>query len=98
MAAHEASLNDVLIALARIEEKLVALTDNLERLEDQTDAKFQRLDIQVDAHAKKLNDHEQRLAVLSEKSPLKVSIWTIVLGVTSLVTVALFVLDRIFRA
>jgi hypothetical protein len=98
MVTPEPSLNDVLIGIARIEEKLVALTDKLEKLEDQTDEKFKRLDGQVDLHTKKLSEHDQLLTLLKEKAPMRVNVWTVVLGVTSLVTVVLLVLDRIFKA
>jgi len=98
MGVPEPSLNDVLIGIARIEEKLVALTDKLEKLEDQTDEKFKRINEQVDTHTKKLGEHEKLIALLKEKAPMRVNVWTIVLGVTSLVTVVLLVLDRIFKA
>lgn len=81
----EPTLNDVLIALARLETKQDQLMQSVERLRSETDT-----------HWKKIADIERKLAVLEERQGPKVHWVTWLVAVIAFVGLVLGVLDRIY--
>jgi hypothetical protein len=72
----EPSMTEVLVAIGRIEEMIKAMNDKLDKLESQTEEKFNRVDVQSDRQWKKLNEHESAIRVLQERQGPKVHFTT----------------------
>jgi predicted mannosyl-3-phosphoglycerate phosphatase (HAD superfamily) len=70
------TINAVLIAIARLEAKVDAINEKLDKLESQTDAKFLTVEKQVGQHWQKLNDHEVEISLLRERQGPKAH-WTV---------------------
>lgn len=79
------TLNDVLLALARLEVKQDGLMSAIERLREETDV-----------HWKKIADLEQKIAVLESRSGPRVHWITILVGVIALVGFGLAIFDRLY--
>lgn len=77
-------LNDV--AIARIESKLDAIMDKLDRLERSTDI-----------HWKKISQLEQDIARMQERQGPRVPIVTWIIGIVAVAGLALSVIDRIMN-
>ena len=81
----EPSLDDVLIAIARIEAKQDAMMDKLDRLENDTSI-----------HWKKISEIETQIELLKQAHPARVHWITYVIGAAAGVSLALAILDRIY--
>jgi hypothetical protein len=79
------TLNDVLLALARLEVKQDGLMSAIERLREETDV-----------HWKKIADLEQKIAVLESRSGPRVHWITILVGVIALIGFGLAIFDRLY--
>lgn len=85
MSQHEPTLNDVLIALARLEAKQDAMMKQLDELSKTSDQ-----------HWKRINEIETKLAVLEQRQGPKVHWVTILVGVIATLGFVLAVADRIY--
>ena len=79
------TLNDVLLALARLEVKQDGLMSAIERLREETDV-----------HWKKIADLESKIAVLESQRAPRVHWITILVGVIALVGFGLAIFDRLY--
>ncbi len=70
------TINAVLVAIARLESKVDAMNEKLDKLEAQTEAKFVTVEKQVGQHWQKLNDHEVAISLLRERQGPKTH-WTV---------------------
>jgi len=86
----------ILVKLGRIEEALIALNGKLDKLEDQTEERFRRVDTQADRQWKKLNEHDTAIQILQDRQGPKVHWLTWVATIGALAAIILGVLDRIF--
>lgn len=80
----EATIGDVLIALARLEQKSDAMMEKLDRLEKATDV-----------HWKKIADLETKIALLEQRQGPKVHWVTWAVGFVALVAFALEIIGRV---
>lgn len=88
----EPSMTEVLVAIGRIEEMIKAMTDKLDKLEEQTEEKFRRVDVQTDRQWKKLAEHDTAIQILQERQGPKVHFTTwIAMAIAALGFVAAFV-------
>jgi septal ring factor EnvC (AmiA/AmiB activator) len=81
----DATLGDVLIALARLEAKQDAMMSAIERLREETDV-----------HWKKIADLESKLAVLESQRAPRVHWITILVGIIAVVGFGLAIFDRLY--
>jgi type VI protein secretion system component VasF len=72
----EPTMTEVLVAIGRIEEMIKAMNGKLDKLEEQTEERFKRVDSQSDRQWKKINDHEAAIQVLQERQGPKVHFTT----------------------
>lgn len=79
------TLNDVLLALARLEVKQDGLMSAIERLREETDV-----------HWKKIADLESKIAVLESQRAPRVHWITILVGIIALVGFGLAIFDRLY--
>lgn len=80
------TLNDILVALARLEAKTDSLMEKLDRLEKATDS-----------HYKRIADLEQKIAVLESQRGPRVHWITILVGVIAVVGFGLAIFDRLYQ-
>lgn len=75
--ATEPTINDVLVILARLEQKQDSMNEKLDKLEEQTEKKFLTVEKQVGQHWQKLNEHEVAIQLLKDSQPPKThwSVW-----------------------
>jgi carbonic anhydrase len=67
----EPTINDILVILARLEQKQDAMNDKLDKLESQTEEKFRIVEKQVGSQWNKLNEHEVAIQLLKDRQPVK---------------------------
>jgi septal ring factor EnvC (AmiA/AmiB activator) len=79
------TLNDILVALARLEAKTDSLMEKLDRLEKATDN-----------HVNRIADLEQKIAVLESQRGPRVHWVTILVGVIAVVGFGLAIFDRLY--
>ena len=82
---HEPTLNDVLIAIARLEAKQDAMMKQLDDLSKTSDQ-----------HWKRINDIETKLAVLEQRQGPRVHWVTWVVGIVAALGFVLAVADRLY--
>ena len=80
------TLNDILVALARLEAKTDSLMEKLDRLEKATDN-----------HVNRIADLEQKIAVLESQRGPRVHWITILVGVIAVVGFGLAIFDRLYQ-
>jgi len=80
----EATIGDVLIALARLEQKSDAMMEKLDRLERATDN-----------HVKKIADLETKIALLEQRQGPKIHWVTWAVGFVALTAFALEIIGRV---
>ena len=83
--AHEPTLNDVLIAIARLEAKQDAMMKQLDDLSKTSDQ-----------HWKRINDIETKLALLEQRQGPRVHWVTWVVGIVAALGFVLAVADRLY--
>jgi hypothetical protein len=83
--AHEPTLNDVLIAIARLEAKQDAMMKQLDELSRTSDQ-----------HWKRINDIETKLALLEQRQGPRVHWVTWVVGIVAALGFVLAVADRLY--
>jgi septal ring factor EnvC (AmiA/AmiB activator) len=83
--SHEPTLNDVLIAIARLEAKQDAMMKQLDDLSKTSDQ-----------HWKRINDIETKLAVLEQRQGPRVHWVTWVVGIVAALGFVLAVADRLY--
>ena len=81
----EPTLNDVLLAVARLEVKQDQIMTAIERLREETDT-----------HWRKIGDLEKKIAVLESQKQPKIHWLTIVVGILAVIGFGLAILDRIY--
>lgn len=88
----EPTIGDILVILARLEQKQDAMNEKLDKLEEQTEKKFMTVEKQVGQHWQKLNEHEVAIQLLEQRQGPKVhwSSWVAV-AVGTLGFIAAFV-------
>jgi septal ring factor EnvC (AmiA/AmiB activator) len=82
---HEPTLNDVLVAIARLEAKQDAMMKQLDDLSKTSDQ-----------HWKRINDIETKLAVLEQRQGPRVHWVTWVVGIVAALGFVLAVADRLY--
>jgi len=80
----EPTLNDVLLAVARLEVKQDQIMTAIERLREETDT-----------HWRKIGDLEKKIAVLESQKQPKVHWLTVVVGIVAVIGFAIALLDRL---
>jgi septal ring factor EnvC (AmiA/AmiB activator) len=83
--AHEPTLNDVLIAIARLEAKQDAMMKQLDDLSKTSDQ-----------HWKRINDIETKLALLEQRQGPRVHWVTWVVGIVAALGFVLAIADRLY--
>jgi len=83
--AHEPTLNDVLIAIARLEAKQDAMMKQLDDLSKTSDQ-----------HWKRINEIETKLAVLEQRQGPRVHWVTWVVGIVAALGFVLAIADRLY--
>jgi hypothetical protein len=82
---HEPTLNDVLIAIARLEAKQDAMMKQLDDLSKTSDQ-----------HWKRINEIETKLALLEQRQPPKIHWITFAVGAVAVLAFVLAVADRLY--
>ena len=85
---------EILVAIGRIEEMLKALSEKIDKLEEQTERKFATADVERERLWKKINAMDTELQLVRDRQGPKVPIisWLAMLAAT--VAVLLNVLER----
>lgn len=83
----EATIGDVLVALARLESKSDAMMEKLDRLEKATDV-----------HWKKIADLETKIALIEQRQGPRIHWVTWAVGVVALAAFLLGIIDRFVAA
>jgi len=81
----EPTLNDVLIAIARLEAKQDAMMKQLDDLSKTSDQ-----------HWKRINEIETKLALLEQRQPPRVPLITWIVGAVAVLAFVLAVADRLY--
>jgi hypothetical protein len=85
---------EVLVAIGRIEEMLKALSDKIDKLEEQTERKFATADVERERLWKKLNSLDTEVQLLRDRQGPKIHWLTVAAIVASVGAVLLTIIER----